>query len=49
VSVEALEIPVHGDALAELVRLRDRLDARIAVAVGEYARTCALGQGREGR
>ena len=35
-AISALEIPVHGEAIADALALRDRLDAHIAVAVGEY-------------
>jgi hypothetical protein len=35
-AVEALDLPLHGEAIAEAMRLRDRLDAKIAVAVGGY-------------
>src|SRR5687768_11425813 len=34
--IEGLEIPLDGAALAEAIVLRDRLDARIAVAVGAF-------------
>jgi hypothetical protein len=37
-AVEELEIPLHGAGLAEVIGLRDRLDARIAVAVGLFDR-----------
>lgn len=35
-AITSLEIPVHGEAIAHALALRDLLDARIAVAVGEY-------------
>ncbi|MDQ4133521.1 MAG: hypothetical protein M3179_10015 [Actinomycetota bacterium] len=35
-AVEELEVPPYGDALAEVVALRDRLDAAIAEAVGRF-------------
>ncbi len=35
VAIEELDVPVDGDALVQVMALRDRLDARIAVAVGE--------------
>jgi hypothetical protein len=35
-AISDLEIPVHGEAIAEALALRDTLDARIAVAVGKY-------------
>lgn len=35
-AIEDLEIPVHGEAIADALRLRDLLDARIAAAVGAY-------------
>lgn len=34
--VEGLEVPVDGPLLVELLALRDRLDARVTAAVGEY-------------
>ncbi len=35
-AIEALEVPVDERALVELVALRDRLDARVTAAVGEF-------------
>ena len=35
-AIQGLEVPVHDAALLDLVRLRDRLDARVAEAVGDY-------------
>ncbi len=35
-AVEALSIPVDGEAIAAVLAIRDRLDARIAEAVGEF-------------
>ena len=35
-AVDDLEIPVDADALRELFAIRDRLDARLAVAVGAF-------------
>lgn len=35
-AVEGLSIPVDGQAIAAVLALRDRLDARIAEAVGEF-------------
>ncbi len=37
-AIETLDIPVDGDALAALIVLRDRLDARISDAVAAYDR-----------
>jgi hypothetical protein len=37
-AIEELSIPLDGDALAEALALRDRLDARIAQAVAEFDR-----------
>ena len=37
-AIDGLEIPVDGDALAEVFALRDRLDARLAEAVAEFDR-----------
>lgn len=35
-AIEALEVPLHRDALVALVRLRDRLDAKLTTALGEF-------------
>jgi hypothetical protein len=35
-AVEHLEIPAWGDALAEAMAIRDRLDAAICAAVGVF-------------
>jgi hypothetical protein len=35
-AIAGLDIPVHGESIAQALALRDLLDARIAVAVGEY-------------
>jgi hypothetical protein len=35
-AITGLNIPVHGESIAQALALRDMLDARIAVAVGEY-------------
>jgi hypothetical protein len=35
-AITGLEIPVHGESIAEALALRDQLDARIAVAIGQY-------------
>jgi hypothetical protein len=37
-AVDALEVPLDRDALVELYGLRDRLDAKLLVAVGEFDR-----------
>jgi hypothetical protein len=37
-AIETLDIPVDGDALAAVIALRDRLDARISDAVNAYDR-----------
>src|SRR5215204_2884526 len=37
-AVETLDIPLDGDALAAVIALRDRLDARISDAVNAYDR-----------
>jgi hypothetical protein len=37
-AIEGLDIPVDGDALAALLALRDRLDARICDAVAAHDR-----------
>src|SRR4051812_29289308 len=34
--VAGLQVPVHGEAIAHALALRDMLDARISEAVGEY-------------
>ena len=34
--VERLDIPVDGDVIAELFAIRDRLDAKLSAAVGEF-------------
>ncbi|HUR50484.1 MAG TPA: hypothetical protein VMY88_13285, partial [Acidimicrobiales bacterium] len=34
-AVQGLEIPIDGDAIAELFAIRDRLDAKLNAAVGE--------------
>lgn len=36
--VERLDVPVDGDAIAELFAIRDRLDAKLSAAVGEFDR-----------
>ena len=36
--VERLDIPVDGDAIGELFAIRDRLDAKLSAAVGEFDR-----------
>jgi len=36
VAIETLDIPPGGDALVAAMALRDRLDARIAEAVGAF-------------
>ncbi len=38
-AVGGLEIPLHGDALAAVLRLWDQLGARIAIAVDEFDRS----------
>jgi hypothetical protein len=35
-AIEDLEAPVDRDSLVEAIALRDRLDARITEAVGEF-------------
>ncbi len=35
-AVDELEIPPYGDAVAEVIAIRDRLDAAIAEAVGHF-------------
>src|SRR4051794_38506976 len=35
-AVTGLNIPVHGESIAQALALRDMLDARISEAVGEY-------------
>ena len=37
-AVETLDIPLDGDALAAVIGLRDRLEARISDAVNAYDR-----------
>jgi hypothetical protein len=34
--IEGLDIPIDGEAIGELLALRDRLDARISEALGEF-------------
>lgn len=34
--VEGLEVPLHGEALAEAIALRDRLDAKLCQAVSDF-------------
>lgn len=42
-AVEELDIPVDRVALAQVIALRDRLDARIAGAAGAFdASTCGI-------
>ena len=36
--VERLHIPIDGDAIGELFAIRDRLDAKLSAAVGEFDR-----------
>ena len=36
VAIEDLDVPADRESLVEAIALRDRLDARIAVAVGEF-------------
>jgi hypothetical protein len=36
VAIENLDVPVDRDSLVEAIVLRDRLDARITEAVGEF-------------
>jgi hypothetical protein len=35
-AIDGLEIPLHGDALAAVLGLRDRFDAHVATAVGRF-------------
>ena len=35
-AIEKLRVPTEGAALTQLLALRDRLDARIAEAVGDF-------------
>lgn len=37
-AVDGLQIPVDGDAISELYAIRDRLDAKLNAAVGEFDR-----------
>ncbi len=37
-AIEELDPPVDGSSLGELLRLRDRLDAKIAIGVGQFDR-----------
>jgi hypothetical protein len=47
-AIASVEIGVDGDSIEEAIALRDRLDARIAQAVGEYEVTGLVGGGRVG-
>lgn len=40
--IEAVEIPVHGDAIAEARTLLDRLESRIVEADATYVRECSF-------
>ena len=42
-AIDGLEIPVDGDALAEVFALRDRLDAKLAEAVADFDRHESVG------
>lgn len=35
-AVAELEVPMHGDALAEVLAIVDRLNAKVSAAIGEY-------------
>ena len=37
-AADELDIPIHGDAIAQLLAVRDRIDAKLTGAVAEFDR-----------